>query len=59
MDLLDGFGRNPLEPIYAEEPERSYASQARAEELWVQDHVFPNVLDAVRAALSGSRALSV
>ncbi len=35
------------------------AAQARAEELWVQDHVFPNVLDAVRAALSGSRALSV
>ncbi len=35
------------------------AAQARAEELWVQDHVFPNVLDAVRAALSGSRALSM
>lgn len=38
MDLLDGFGRNPLEPIYAEEPERSYASQARAEELHWLDH---------------------
>jgi predicted glycosyl hydrolase (DUF1957 family) len=35
------------------------AAQARAEELWRRDHVFPNVLDAVRAALSGSRALAV
>lgn len=35
------------------------AAQARAEELWLQDHVFPNVLDAVRAALSGSRTQAV
>ncbi|MEO8139773.1 MAG: 1,4-alpha-glucan branching protein domain-containing protein [Gemmatimonadota bacterium] len=35
------------------------AAQTRAEELWLQDHVFPNVLDAVRAALSGSRSLAV
>lgn len=35
------------------------AAQARAGELWLQDRVFPNVLDAVRAALSGSRALAV
>ncbi len=34
-------------------------AQARAEELWRRDHVFPNVLDAVRAALSGSRGLAV
>jgi 1,4-alpha-glucan branching enzyme len=35
------------------------AAQARAEALWQRDHVFPNVLDAVRAALTGSRALAV
>jgi 1,4-alpha-glucan branching enzyme len=35
------------------------AAQTRAEELWRRDSVFPNVLDAVRAALSGSRALAV
>jgi 1,4-alpha-glucan branching enzyme len=34
-------------------------AQARAEELWHRDHVFPNVLDAVRAAGSGSRAITV
>jgi len=35
------------------------AAQSRAEELWQRDHVFPNVLDAVRAALSGSRAIAL
>jgi 1,4-alpha-glucan branching enzyme len=35
------------------------AAQTRAEELWLRDHVFPNVLDAVRAALSGSRSQTV
>ena len=35
------------------------AAAARAEELWQRDTIFPNVLDAVRAALSGSRTLSV
>ena len=34
-------------------------AQARAEALWQRDHVFPNVLDAVRAAVSGSRAIAV
>ena len=38
MDLLDGFSRNPLEPAYAEEPERSYGSQARAQPLQWQEH---------------------
>ena len=37
MDLLDGFSRNPLEPAYGEEPERSYARRARARELrWLE-----------------------
>jgi 1,4-alpha-glucan branching enzyme len=35
------------------------AAQARAETLWQRDHVFPDVLDAVRAAMSGSRAILV
>jgi 1,4-alpha-glucan branching enzyme len=35
------------------------AAQTRAEELWIRDHVFPNVLDAVRAALAGSRTMAV
>jgi len=35
------------------------AAQTRAEELWRRDHVFPNVLDAVRAALTGSRTIAV
>ncbi len=35
------------------------AAQTRAEELWGRDHVFPNVLDAVRAALAGSRTIAV
>jgi 1,4-alpha-glucan branching enzyme len=34
-------------------------AQARAEELWRRDHVFPEVLDAVRAALAGSRSMTV
>jgi ergothioneine biosynthesis protein EgtB len=28
MDLLDGFSRNPLEPVYAPEPEAAYRSAA-------------------------------
>jgi 1,4-alpha-glucan branching enzyme len=35
------------------------AAQARAAELWRRDHVFPNVLEAVHAALSGSRTMTV
>jgi len=30
------------------------AAQTRAEELWQRDHVFPDVLDSVRAALHGT-----
>jgi 1,4-alpha-glucan branching enzyme len=30
------------------------AAQVRAEELWRRDHVFPEILDAVRAALEGA-----
>ena len=54
MDLLDGFSRNPLEPVYAEEPERSYASQARAEELgWLQH---PGGLVEIGHPQSGSQS---
>jgi 1,4-alpha-glucan branching enzyme len=35
------------------------AAQDRAAELWSRDQVFPGVLAAVRAALTGSRAMSV
>jgi 1,4-alpha-glucan branching enzyme len=35
------------------------AAQARAEELWLRDHVFPNVLDAVQAAMTGSRTMAL
>jgi 1,4-alpha-glucan branching enzyme len=35
------------------------AAQARAEELWLRDHVFPDILPAIRAALTGSRSISV
>ncbi len=38
MDLLDGFSRNPLEPAYGEEPEASYARQARAQALEWKEH---------------------
>ena len=38
MDLLDGFSRNPLEPAYGAEPERSYSSQARGQELHWLEH---------------------
>ncbi|MFM7634643.1 MAG: ergothioneine biosynthesis protein EgtB [Cyanobacteriota bacterium] len=38
MDLLDGFSRNPLAPAYGDEPERSYASQARAQALHWLEH---------------------
>jgi ergothioneine biosynthesis protein EgtB len=31
MDLLDGFSRNPLEPVYAPEPEAAYRSAAAGE----------------------------
>jgi 1,4-alpha-glucan branching enzyme len=34
-------------------------AQERAEELWRRDHVFPDVLDAVRAAQAGSRSMTV
>jgi 1,4-alpha-glucan branching enzyme len=43
----------------APDAEHLAAAQGRAAELWVRDHVFPNVLDAVRAALTGSRAQAV
>jgi predicted glycosyl hydrolase (DUF1957 family) len=44
--------------ISALSPEASHlaAAQVRAEELWRRDHVFPNVLDAVRSALLGTVA---
>jgi 1,4-alpha-glucan branching enzyme len=47
--------------ISALAPDASHlaAAQGRAEQLWQRDHVFPNVLDAVRAALAGSRAIAV
>jgi predicted glycosyl hydrolase (DUF1957 family) len=35
------------------------AAQRRADELWLQDRVFPGVLDAVHAALAGSSTLAV
>jgi hypothetical protein len=33
------------------------AAQGTAEELYRRDHVFPNVLPAIAAALGGSRSL--
>jgi 1,4-alpha-glucan branching enzyme len=35
------------------------AAQRHAEELYQRDHVFPNVLPAIAAALGGSRSLVV
>ena len=35
------------------------AARARAEKLWQRDHVFPEILPAVRAAMEGSRAVVV
>jgi len=35
------------------------AARSRAEKLWQRDHVFPEILPAVRAAMEGSRAVVV
>ena len=35
------------------------AATARAEQLWVRDHVFPEILPTVKAAMAGSRAVGV
>lgn len=35
------------------------AAQTRAEALWRRDHVFPNILDAVRAAVTGTSTMAV
>jgi hypothetical protein len=35
------------------------AAQRQAEKLYERDHVFPNVLPAIAAALGGSRSLVV
>ena len=35
------------------------AAQSRAEQLWIRDHVFPEILPTVKAAMAGSRAVGV
>jgi 1,4-alpha-glucan branching enzyme len=47
-----------LEALAPDSPNLA-AAQARAEELWIRDHVFPDILPAIRAALTGSRSISV
>ena len=47
-----------ISALQADGPERS-AAEGRAQQLWQRDHVFPEVLNAVRAAMVGSRAVVV